>query len=289
MSGLALLRSYLYVPASEPHMIEKAMASDADALVLDLEDAVAPGRKDSARAHASQLLAAAHEKPIFVRINTLNSTFALQDIDAVASPHLAGLRLPKTESPTEIHIAVERLERLRCSAPLFCIIESALGVERAFAIASAHARVAAIGLGEADLAADLGVYDESALAFARSRIIIAARAARLASPVQSVYTNIRDLEGLRASTLLGKHMGFFGRSAIHPAQLAIINELFTPTQEELARAQTLLTRLERAIETGTGAFALEDGSFVDQAVVALARRTLALTHRADDIQQSNGN
>jgi citrate lyase subunit beta/citryl-CoA lyase len=282
MSDQASLRSYLYVPGSEFRMIEKALVSQADALVLDLEDAVAPSRKSAARSQVAQVLASTHEKPIFVRVNAVTSAFALQDIEEIASPHLAGLRLPKTESPDAIRTVVEQLERLNCSASLHCIIESALGIERAFTIASAHPRIAGIGLGEADLMADLGVSDESGLAFARSRIVVAARAARLPNPVQSVYTNIRDLEGLRTSTILGKRMGFFGRSAIHPAQLAIINEVFTPTQVELDEAQTLLSRLERAVETGTGAFALENGGFVDQAVVESARRTLALAHRSSN-------
>ena len=136
-----------------------------------------------------------------------------------------------------------------------------------------------MSLGEADLAADLGVRDDAGLLYARSRLVVATRAAGLPGPVQSVYTNVRDEEGLRRSTEEGKNQGFVGRSAIHPNQLSTINEVFTPTEREVAEAENLLTRLEESAGTGTGAFALEDGRFVDEAVVGSARLTLALARR----------
>ena len=128
-------------------------------------------------------------------------------------------------------------------------------------------------------AADLGVRDEAGLLYARSRLVVATRAAGLPGPVQSVYTNVRDEEGLRRSTEEGKKGGFVGRSAIHPNQLSTINEVFTPTEREIAEAEELLTRLKESAGSGTGAFALEDGRFVDEAVVGSARLTLALARR----------
>jgi citrate lyase subunit beta/citryl-CoA lyase len=136
-----------------------------------------------------------------------------------------------------------------------------------------------ISLGEADLAADLGVRDEAGLLYARSRLVVATRAAGLPGPVQSVYTNVRDEEGLRRSTEEGKNQGFVGRSAIHPNQLSTINEVFTPTESEVAEAEDLLAQLEESAGAGTGALALEDGRFVDEAVVGSARLTLALARR----------
>jgi citrate lyase subunit beta/citryl-CoA lyase len=173
----------------------------------------------------------------------------------------------------------QRLEKLGCEAGLQCLIESALGLEFAFEIARAHEKVVGMSLGEADLAADLGVRGDAGLLYARSRLVAATRAAGLPGPVQSVYTNVRDAEGLRRSTMEGKNMGFVGRSAIHPAQIEVINEVFTPTEEEVAEAKDLLARLEESTGTGTGAFALEDGRFVDEAVVGSARLTLALARR----------
>jgi citrate lyase subunit beta/citryl-CoA lyase len=273
------IRSYLYVPGSDPRRIEKALASEADAVILDLEDAVAPNRKEEARTTVAEVLRSEHEKPVFVRINAPDSVLAEEDVEAVAGPRLAGLRLPKTESPESVRLVAQWLDKLGCEAGLQCLIESALGLEFAFEIAGAHEKVVGMSLGEADLAADLGVRGDAGLLYARSRLVAATRAAGLPGPVQSVYTNVRDAEGLRRSTMEGKNMGFVGRSAIHPAQIEVINEVFTPTEEEVAEAKDLLARLEESTGTGTGAFALEDGRFVDEAVVGSARLTLALARR----------
>jgi len=274
------VRSYLYVPGNDPRRIEKALASEADAVVLDLEDAVAPSRKEEARETVAAFLGSEQERPVFVRINVPGSKLAEDDVEAVAGPHLAGLRLPKCESAEAVRRIAERVENLGCEAGIQCLIESALGVELAFDIARAHQKVAVLSLGEADLAADLGVRDEAGLLYARSRVVVASRAAGLPGPVQSVYTNVRDAEGLRRSTEEGKNMGFVGRSAIHPAQISAINEVFTPTEDEIAEAKDLLERLETSAGAGTGAFALEDGRFVDEAVVQSARSILALARRS---------
>ncbi len=273
------IRSYLYVPGDDPRRIEKALATGADAVVIDLEDSVAPNRKEEARNNAATVLESAPARPVFVRINTPGSEFAARDIAAVAALHLSGLRLPKVESLEIVRLVAQTLEALRSEAGIQCLIESALGLELALEIARSHERVGGISLGEADLAADLGVRDEAGLLYARSRIVSASRAAGLPGPVQSVYTRVNDLDGLRRSTEEGKNMGFVGRSAIHPSQVPIINEVFTPTEEEVAEAQELLERLEGEAESGTGAFVLEDGRFVDRAVVESARRTLTWRDR----------
>jgi citrate lyase subunit beta / citryl-CoA lyase len=267
------VRSYLYVPGDDGRRIEKALTSEADAVVLDLEDAVAPNRKDEARETVARVLESEPEKPVYVRVNAEGTELSAADIDAVAVHHLAGLRLPKTESVESVRLVAETLEELGSGAWIQCLIESALGLERAFEIATSHERVAGISLGEADLSADLGVGDEMGLLYARSRIVSAARAAALPHPVQSVYTNLHDLDGLRSSTEVGKHLGFVGRSIIHPSQVSVVNEVFTPTEEEVSEAKGLLDRLG---SEGGGAFVLEDGLFVDRAVVESAHLTLAL-------------
>jgi citrate lyase subunit beta / citryl-CoA lyase len=273
------IRSYLYVPGDDLRRIEKALATEADAVVIDLEDAVAPSRKEEARRNAAEALESEPATPIFVRINALGSDLATQDIDAVAGLHLSGLRLPKVESPESVRLVAKTLDERRSAAGIQCLIESALGLELAFEIARSHKRVAGISLGEADLAADLGVRDEAGLLYARSRIVSASRAAGLSGPIQSVYTRVKDLVGLRRSTGEGKNLGFVGRSAIHPSQISIINEVFTPTEDEVAEAQSLIDRLEGEAAAGTGAFVLEDGRFVDRAVVESARLTLAWRDR----------
>lgn len=275
-------RSYLYVPGSDSRMMEKALATDADALVFDLEDAVAPNRKGVAREQVAEVLRSRPRKPIIVRVNAVDSGLIDEDIAAIAGPWLAAVRLPKTESPQDVRHVADELARLGCDAGIQCLLESALGVERAFDIARAHERVIGVGLGEADLRADLGVLGDSGLAYSRARIVVAARAAGLRGPTQSVYTDIRDLDGLRRSTEEGKSVGFMGRSVIHPAQIAVVNEVFTPTEDEVRRARDLVDLLEKAAAAGMGAFALEDGRFVDRAVVEAARRTLALARGGPD-------
>ena len=277
MSLQGPIRSYLYVPASDPRRVEKALASEADAVVLDLEDAVTPNRKEEAREHAGQILGSAPEKPVLVRVNAPGSPLFEQDLRVVVGPNLFAIRLPKAEDPGTVRDVADALERSGYEAGMQCLIESALGLELSFDIARSHERVTNVSLGEADLSADLGVGDEAGLLYARSRVVAAARAAGLSAPVQSVYTDVRDLEGLRRSTRDGKNLGFLGRSAIHPAQLPVINEVFTPTEEEVSGAEELLSRLEESAGGGTGAFVLEDGRFVDKAVVEAARSTLALS------------
>ncbi len=270
------LRSYLYVPGSDPRRIWKALDSEADAVVLDLEDSIAPNHKDEARRTVAGVLESEPAKPVFVRVNTTGSEIADRDIETLAGAGLTGLRLPKTESAESVRAVAEKLESVGCGAAIQCLIESALGLELIFEIARAHPRVVRVSLGEADLAADLGVRGEEGLLYARSRVVAAARAAGLPGPVQSVYTNVRDLDGLRRSTEAGRDLGFMGRSAIHPTQVPIINKAFTPTDAEVVEASELLDRLDSEAASGTGAFALEDGRFVDRAVVESARRTLTL-------------
>jgi citrate lyase subunit beta/citryl-CoA lyase len=262
----------LYVPADRPGRVEKALASVADVVVLDLEDAVAAGHKDAARAAVARLLADP-SRPVQVRVNDLRTPYGRADLGALASLLRAteGVRLPKVESADEVREAAA----LAPGVALHPLLESALGVERAYDIASAHPQVASVGLGEADLRADLGVSDDAGLAWARSRVVVAARAAGLPAPVQSVYPDIGDLDGLAASSRLGRALGFRGRAAIHPAQLPVIAEAYRPDAAEIAAARRVLAAFEVASAAGTGAVALSGGGFVDVAVVRQAERVLA--------------
>lgn len=274
-------RSYLYVPGSEPRKIEKALAGDADAVVIDLEDAVAQSRKEQARETAAGFLESELPKPVLVRINSPESALGVEDIEAVCGINLAGLRLPKTESPQTVRYVGERLAAQGCDAGIQCLIESAMGLQLSFEIARAHEAVVGISLGEADLQADLGVETETGLLYARSKIVATARAARLSRPFQSIYADIRDLEGLNRSSQEGRNLGFLGRTAVHPQQVPIINAVFTPTEEEVEAAVQLLDRLEEGAEAGEGGLLLEDGSFVDEAMARTARLTLALARNRE--------
>ncbi len=270
-------RSYLYVPGFEGRRIEKALQSEADAVILDLEDAVPPDRKTEAREVAAAMVREALPKPVFVRINTLASGLAEGDIAAMVGPGLTGVRLPKAESSAGIRQVAWWLSRATTHQPvaLVPLVESALGVERAWELAAASPAVTALAMGEADLRADLGVTADDGLIYARSRCVNAARAAGIVA-IQSVFPDIRDMDGLRSSTERGRALGFLGRSAIHPSQVAVINEAMTPSDDECRRAEEVLAAYEKSRRAGLGAMVTAAGHFVDDAVVRSARVTLAL-------------
>ncbi|MEU9169440.1 CoA ester lyase [Streptomyces sp. NPDC048420] len=270
--------TWLYVPGDRPEIVTKALAAGADVVVIDLEDAVAPDRKRYAREATAERLTDPQPTPVHVRVNAVDSPLATADLAALASlPGVCGLRLPKVTSPAQItHVAAATARPQGGSPPLYALLESALGIERAYDIATAHPTLRGIALGEADLRADLALRDDTGLDWPRSRIVVAARAAALPPPPQSVHPDTRDLDGLQASCVRGRALGFLGRAAIHPRQLPVIERAYLPTEEEIEQAETVL----KAAETEQGAQALPNGTFIDAAVVAQAHRALALAHRA---------
>ncbi|MEU3182773.1 CoA ester lyase [Streptomyces sp. NPDC006923] len=258
--------TWLYVPGDRPEVMAKALTYGADVVIVDLEDAVAPDRKEYARAATTEFLAEARTVPVHVRITDEHDVPSL-----VGLAGLTGLRLPKVTHASDVH-------RVAARAPdtaLYPLLESALALEHAYSIATAHPAVRGIALGEADLRADLGVRDDSGLDWSRSRAVVAARAAGLAPPVQSVFPDIRDLDGLAASCVHGRSLGLLGRAAIHPRQLPVIERAYLPTPREIGEAEQII----EAAGDGVGALALADGRFVDAAIVAAARRTLSLAAR----------
>ncbi|MFJ9745882.1 HpcH/HpaI aldolase/citrate lyase family protein [Streptomyces chartreusis] len=270
--------TWLYAPGDRPRVVAKAVLSGADVVIVDLEDAVAPDRKDYARAATADLLAdPEHPVPVHVRVNALDSPPGMKDIAILAAlPGLAALRLPKVTSAEQIiHLAQTTPPTAPGTTPLHALLESALGIERAHEIATAHPTLRGISLGEADLRADLGVRGDAGLDWCRSRVVVAARAAALPPPSQSIHPDIRDLEGLAASCAHGRTLGFLGRAAIHPRQLPVIERAYLPTEEELEHAETII----KAATTEQGAQALQDGTFIDAAVVTAAQRTLSLARR----------
>ena len=248
--------TWLYVPADRPDRVEKAIASAAHAVIVDLEDGVAPGAKAEARAGLAELLSTPRRKPVYVRVNAGNAG----DLEAVSVLQLTGIVVPKVARPEDVPPTPH---------PVNCLIESAAGLEAAYAIAQAPG-VAGISLGESDLRSETGAL-EAGLDWARGRIVNAAVAAGLPRPPQSVYPHVRDDEGLARSCARGRELGHLGRAAIHPGQLPIIEQAYLPTEEELERAQATVERLE-AVGAGT----LEDGAFVDAAMLGAAQQIVAL-------------
>ncbi|MEU7003392.1 CoA ester lyase [Nonomuraea sp. NPDC046570] len=273
--------TWLYVPGDRPDRYGKAVASGADVVILDLEDAVAPARKDDARRAVAEFLARRGPEggpALHVRINDLATRRGLDDLaELAAAPGLDALRLPKVESPQTLDLADEILGDRPVGA--YALLESALGVLGAEAIA-AHPRVAGLALGEQDLAAELSITAEHAFDHLRLRVVLAAAAAGLPPVPMSVYADLKDTDGLIASCVRGRALGMLGRAAIHPRQLPAIRQGFRPASGEVAKAREVVEAAERARAAGVGAVALPDGRFVDAPVVTRARRTLALAEEA---------
>jgi citrate lyase subunit beta/citryl-CoA lyase len=269
-------RSYLYVPGDRPERFAKALASGADAVILDLEDSVAVPAKDAARQNVLELLASltdtADSPEVWVRANQGERGRA--DLAAIASaPRLTGVFLPKAS----VTSTVEAASALG-STPAIALVESAGAVLELPELARS-AGLVALAMGEVDLAADLGVdaSDEGAELWPiRLSAVVASAAAGLAPPVGPVWIAVRDLDGLVASTTELRRRGFGGRQAIHPDQVGPINSAFTPTAEEVERALALLGSADDA---GNGAWVGPDGKMVDEAVLRSARRTAELAAR----------
>jgi citrate lyase subunit beta/citryl-CoA lyase len=259
-------RSYLYVPADQPHHLAGAAGRGADALIVDLEDAVPMSHKEEARTAAAAYLDTA---TAWVRIN---ADTAEEDLAAIADrPGLAGVVVPKAEIP--LLSAVHELLAARPTLPVLALVETARGVRTLDAITTAP-RVVRLGLGEADLAGELNLRpdaDRTELWPIRSEVVVASAAAGLLSPVGPVHTAIRDEDGLRRSTELLLRQGFRARSAITPAQLPVINEVFTPTPDEIRQAKETVALLSEA----TGVAVDAEGRMIDRAVVRAATEVLA--------------
>jgi citrate lyase subunit beta/citryl-CoA lyase len=253
----------LYVPGDRPDRFDKAVGSGADIVVFDLEDAVPADRKALALENVVRYLSG----PVPVRAQVRTNRGARTEWERLTGLRGVGLRLPKVESAAELAEV-----RATTGLPLTALIESARGLERVSEIAAA---ADAVALGESDLASELGSRDERVLDWARVRLRVAAASAGIGAPMLSVYPAIRDLDGLAADTARGAALGFVGRSAVHPGQLATIVAAFRPAAADLAWA----TAVHAALEGGGGATTLDDGQLVDAAMAGRARRILELARR----------
>jgi citrate lyase subunit beta/citryl-CoA lyase len=285
-----LRRSFLFVPASEERKLAKASSVAADAVILDLEDGVAAARKAEARALLKQFLPAQHATGIewLVRLNAFDTPYFGADLEAALHAGAQALVLPKVESAVVLRQAenhLSRAERALGREPgtgkLFALIESARGLLAAREIAAATPRLQGLMLGHVDLCADLGITAGPAaggiLLHARCQLVLAARAAGL-DAVDTIYLNVKDAEGLRAEAEQAVEIGFAGKLAIHPGQLPIIHEAFTPDAERLARAERILAAWRQAQAEGRGVCAL-DGLLIERPVVEAEQRILRRARR----------
>ena len=298
-------RSILAVPASNLEMAGKALASDADAVFLDLEDAVAPDEKAGARAKVVRALRELdwRSRPTLYRANALDTPYFYRDLIEVvegAGERLGALMIPKVGRPEDLHVVATLLYQIELAVGLEpgkieveAQIESAEGLVNVDAIARATGRLTALHFGPGDYAASVrmpqrnigtmdewdGVYPGHRLHYAMQRIVVAARAAGLRA-VDGPVADHRDEEGLRESCLVARSLGFDGKWCIHPAQISVVNEVFSPTEKEIEWARKVVDAYEKANVAGSGAISI-DGQMIDAASIRMARNTLDLAPGTD--------
>ncbi|MBW4077801.1 MAG: CoA ester lyase [Acidobacteria bacterium] len=283
MSG-HLARSYLYVPADATERLQSASRRGADAVIADLEDAVALKRKGLALNNTIEWLRSPHpaSSELWVRVNP--GERGLEEVADLFHENLSGICLAKVSGPEDIENVATLLDELenetetQYPVSLMPLIESATAVQSLPVIATAS-RVLRLQIGEIDLAADLGVTggDEShELDFSRASVVVASSAAGLLPPVGAVSAQFRDLESFATTTRRLRCSGFVGRAAIHPAQIPIIHSVFTPSSDEIDRARRLVSQFDAALASGNGVVLGEDGRMVDEAVVRQSRKLLQL-------------
>lgn len=283
MTVLRTARSLLYVPGDRPDWLVKARAARPDGVILDLEDSVAPERRAAARTTVRRMLAdrGDADPELWVRVD---SRSLAEDVAAAASPALTGIVLAKADarSLADVDRALgqeeERKGLAHATVPVIAIVETAEALGDLGSVASAP-RVVRMALGEADLAAELGITaddDRTELYPARFELVVASAAAGLQRPLGPVHTRLQDLEGLSRTSSRLRRQGYRGRTAVHPGQVAVITEAFTPTPDEVAAARDAVAVHDRALEEGSGATRSADGLLLDPATVRGARELLDL-------------
>ena len=277
-------RSMLFLPGNTPNMIINGDSLGADSIILDLEDAVSPDEKDAARLLVKCAIQRMGFKgvEITVRINSIDTAYWKRDIDEIVPLHPDLIMPPKAGCAEDIITVDEYIAEVekRCgmevgTVKLIPLIETALGVENAFAIAKASPRVAAIFLGGEDLTADLRCKRTKAgneIDYARKRLVVAARAAGV-DVYDTPFTDVNDDEGIVTDAEYAKSLGFTGKSAIAPRHVRVINEVFSPTQKDIEYAKLVFEAIRKGKEQGKGAVSLF-GKMIDKPIVERARQTL---------------
>ena len=289
MKPMGPLRTALFVPATRPDRVDKALGVGADVVVIDLEDAVAQTLKGEAREAARKKVVEHAARRLMVRVNALGSGHNRNDLQSIVVASLASIMLPKVESSEHIREIHERL--LGCerhaglqpgSLGVVALIESARGVQNIFRIMSTAlepARACLAAFGAADFSLDMGIdvsRDGAELHYPRSRIAVACRAAGLEPPLDTPFMiDLKDLDGLKADARRAKQLGFQGKLCIHPNQVGPCNEIFAPTAEEVQYARRVVEAFEKSEAEGIGALQL-DGKFIDTPVVERSRRIIRL-------------
>jgi citrate lyase subunit beta/citryl-CoA lyase len=294
MIDLGVIRTALFVPGNRPDRVDKAVNLTADAIIIDLEDAVPLARKEETRATVREKLAQHRDRKLIVRLNGLTSGFLQGDLDEVVVDGLGCLVVPKVESPADIveinGLLLDTENRKGIEPGTVSIIpqiESAKGVQNIFQIVSQRSdplRIFTVAFGAADYTLDLGIEmtnEGVELNYARSRLPVACRAAGVEPPLDTPYMiDLRDIKALRADAQRAKQMGFQGKLCIHPRQIEPCNAIFSPTQDEIDFSRRVVQAFEEAEAKGLGAIQLE-GKFIDYPIVERSRRIVRLAALID--------
>lgn len=278
-------RTYMFAPGNHPRRVEKSFTLGADVVILDLEDAVAIAEKVATRATVVTALQNPRTSRGFIRVNAFDTDYCYGDIQAIVGPGLDGIILPKVEAPAQLQAIdwlLAQLERERGlpegGIDLVPIIETGQGVANARAITAAATRARRIAFGAGDYTKDMRMnwtLSETEIDAARAELVLASRIAGLEPPIDTVWVHIRDVEGCTASAVRVRDMGFQGKLCIHPDQVAPVNDVFTPTDDEVAFAEKVISAFEEAEKAGLASIQV-DGYFVDYPIVDQAQRTLDL-------------
>lgn len=275
----------MFVPGNNPGMMQDAFIYGPDSIMLDLEDSVTMAEKDSARLLVYNALKTIDygNTEMVVRINPLNTPYGKKDIEAVVKAGVDVIRMPKTETAeevVEVEREIEKVEKeIGClgRTQIMAAIESALGIVNAYAIATASKRMMGIALGAEDYSANLKTQRTpggAELLLARETIVVAARAAGIAA-LDTVYSNLNDMDTFRKEVELIKTLGFDGKSIINPRQIEIVNEVFTPSEKAIEKSKVILAAIKEAEQRGSGVIAV-NGKMIDRPVVLRAQRTIYL-------------
>ncbi len=282
------MRSLLYVPANRPERMEKAHQYGPDGLIIDLEDTVPPSEKSAARENVKSYLEAGPPIPIFVRIEAWGTPYMEDDVRAVVRPGITCVKLTKTddfEYVREVDRLITELEAERGIEPgsvvMMLSVESAVGILRCYDLLAVSPRIIGTSFGggqDGDLSRDLGYTwtpEGTELLYGRSKVLVDARAAGKETIMDGIFANLQDEETLARDTLLTKQLGYTGRMAIHPRQVPIINEIYSPSVEEVSYYRGVVEAMREAERAGHGAGTFQ-GKMVDYAMLKKAERVLEL-------------
>ncbi|MGM9815787.1 MAG: citrate (pro-3S)-lyase subunit beta [Lepagella sp.] len=284
-----LRRTMMFVPGNNPGMMADAHIYGPDSIMLDLEDSVSMAEKDTARLLVYNALKSVDygETEMVVRINPLNTPYGKKDIEAVVKAGVDVVRMPKTETADEVREVEAEIERVEREigalgrTKIMAAIESALGVVNAYDIATSSKRMMGIALGAEDYCANLKTQRSKGgdeLRLARETIVVAARAAGI-DALDTVYSNLNDMETFRREVEYIKTLGFDGKSIINPRQIEVVNDVFTPTEKDIEKAKAIVAAIKEAEKKGSGVISL-NGKMIDRPVVIRAERTITLAKAA---------